>query len=124
MQEALLVALLLYRAAGYRRGEGEPTAQRLGEGQDVGDDVLGLEGEVGADPAERRLRLVHDQQHASLLADPLEAGEVAFRERDDAAYAQNGLCDHGSIRADRLGVCEPDADLEAGHIAAVPAVPD
>ena len=95
-------------------------AQGLGEGQDVRHDAVALEGEHGAGAAEARLRLVEDQQHAASLAVLLEGGEIARRQVDHAAAAQDRLADEGgeiagALRVDLLeGVVELAPPIDAG----------
>ena len=76
------------------------------------------------DPAERGLRLVGDQQHAALVAQLREPGEVALGQRHDPAGAEDRLDDRRRARPDRLRVRERHARVQAGQVAAVAAVGD
>jgi hypothetical protein len=103
---------------------GSPPPSVLDSATKSGHHVVLLEREHRPHAAERRLRLVDDEQHPALLAALLEPREVAVGQRHDAARAQDRLDDRGGRRADRLGVGEREAGVEAGEVAAVAAVGD
>ena len=103
---------------------GRPPPSVLESATKSGNDVVLLEGEHRADAAERRLRLVDDEQHPALFAALLERRHVAVGQRDDAARAEDRLDDRGGGRADRLRVGERHAGVQAGEIAALAAVGD
>ena len=115
MNEALLVAILLDLGAGYRRGERHAAAERLGDREKIRHDAVLLEAEIGADPAERGLRLVQDQEHAARLAQLLQPRKIALRRHDHAARAEDRLDDRGGERARALLVDLLEADLQAAR---------
>ena len=124
VQEALLERVGLDRVGGDRRRQRQAAAERLRQRDEVRHHVVLLEREHRPDAAERRLRLVDDEQHPALLAALLERREVAVGQRHDAARAEDRLDDRGGGRADRLRVGHREAGVEAGQVAAVAAVGD
>ena len=85
-----------------------------------GDDAVALERVPVAGAAQPGLRLVEDQQHAALVALVPQRGEVAGREVDDAAGAQDRLDQAGGEAADRLGVDQVEAEVELAAPVQVP----
>ena len=67
-----------------------------------GVDVVQVDGEPGAGPAETAHHLVGDVDDAVLVAQFSNAGQVAGRRRHDAGRARNGLQDDGGDRARAL----------------------
>ncbi len=112
---------------GGRGGDGadrQAAAERLGQRHEVGHDAGQVHREHGAEPAEPGLGLVQDEQHAALAGQLGQPGEVAGRRHHDPAGRQHGLGDDGGSGAGGLFVVELEADLQAGHVAGVRAVPD
>ena len=98
--------------AGEHRGQRQPGAEGLGERQDVGHNPVALEGVPVAGAAQPGLRLVEDQQHAALVALVPQRGEVAGRQVDDPAGAEDRLDQAGGEAADGLGVDHVEAEVE------------
>ena len=82
-----------------------------------------LEGKVPAE-AERRLRLVEDEQHAAILASTLDLLPIALRGHDDASCRLDRLGDQARERACRLRIDHGKADIDAGHVAGITAMLD
>ena len=111
-QESALVGPLLDLGAGQHGGQRQAGAEGLGQGEDVGDDAVALERVPVAGAAQPGLRLVEDQQHAALGALVPQRGQVARREVDDAAGAEDRLDEAGGEAADRLGVDQVETEVE------------
>ena len=124
MEEALPDAVLLDRGARDRRRQRDAAAERLRNGDEVGDDAVVLEAEHRPEPAEPCLSLVEHEEHASLVAQLPQTAEVAVGRNDDPARREHGLRDHGAERADRLLVDQLEARLQAGAVAGAVTVPD
>ena len=86
--------------AGQHGGQREAGAERLRQGQDVGDDAVALEGVPIAGAAEPGLGLIKDQQHPAFPALVPQRREVAGGRLDDAAGAEDRLDDAGGQAAD------------------------
>ena len=105
-------------------GKRNAAAERLRHGHDVGSHFQVRRGEPVSQPAERRLRFVEDQQHAALERFLPQRFEIALRRNDDAAGADHRLGDHCGTCARRLRVVQLEADLHAGAVAPIAAMPD
>src|SRR5436190_6624004 len=124
VEEALPDAVLLDRGARDRRRQRDAAAERLRNGDEVGDDAVALEAEHRPEPAEPGLRLVEHEEYASLVAQLPQTAEVAVGRNDDPAGREHGLGDHRAERADRLLVDQLEARLQAGAVAGAVTVPD
>ncbi len=103
-QEVALLGLVGDRLGGHHRRQRQAGAQGLRERQDVRHHAVALEGEHPAGTANAGLRLVEDQQHAAGLAVRLQRREIARRQVEHAAGAEDRLGDEGGEIACRLPV--------------------
>src|SRR5262249_13280931 len=97
---------------GQHGGQRKAGAECLGQGEDVGDDAVALEGVPGAGAAEPGLGLVEDQQHSAFSALVPQCREVAGRRLDDATGAEDRLDDTGGEAADRLCVDQVETEVQ------------
>ena len=91
-------------------------AEMLGDGDDVGDDAFGFEGEHLAELAEPGLLLIDDQQHAARVAHLVQPLQPAARRLHHAAGAEQRLRDDGGRPAGGLCIQQREACGEAGEI--------
>src|SRR5712691_5839646 len=77
------------------RGDGHATAQGFRHGDQIRLNAEMFGGEPFAGASEAGLHFVGDEENAVVAADVLQQLEVAGRRNDEAAFAENGLGDHG-----------------------------
>src|SRR6266513_165583 len=76
-------------------GDGHATAERLRHGDQIRRDAEMFGSEPFAGAGEAGLHFVGDEENAVLATDALQQLEIAGRRNDEAAFAENGLGDHG-----------------------------
>ena len=96
-------------AADHRAERRVPAGEALGAGDDVGEVVVALAAEHGAEATERADHLVGHEQHAVAVADLAHAREVALGRDEAPARVLHRLQEH---RGDRLGPLEQDPFLD------------
>src|SRR6266550_2287280 len=84
----------VFGAAG-DRGDGHASAEGLGHGDQIRRDAEMFGSEPFAGAGEAGLHFVGDEENAVLATDALQQLEIAGRRNDEAAFAENGLGDHG-----------------------------
>src|SRR5207247_8325929 len=113
-EESALVAHALDLLGDERCGERQSGAERLRQCQHVGDYSMVLEGEEPPGAPESRLRLVEHEQRSPFGALRLQGSQIALREIEDAAGAENRLCDEGGELTAALPVDELEPVVELG----------
>ena len=107
-----VVRRVLEVGTGQHGGQRKAGTECLGQGQDVRDDAVTLEGIPGTGAAEPGLGLVEDQQHSAFAALVPQRREVAGRRLDDTAGAEDRLDDAGGQAADRLRVDQAETEVQ------------
>ena len=69
---------------GHHHARGDPAGQGFGAGENIGDDSVVLVGKPLAGAPHAGLNLVEHQEHAVLVADPPQAGEIIGRRDVDS----------------------------------------